>query len=673
MKTEIRQGFTLLETIFASSVLALVIAAAMGSWLLFMHKSNRVNTQANLDLDVRKVVERFRSEVRNASRATMVFYPEKQEPYQAVGFALASDSDGDGLMDMDASGSNILWRQTVVYHVWNQAPSQMRRTVFSNRNNTASYSDYYSQVGKVVAAGNGAGACLNGETAQTFVLFENLFTGKLWHAESTFDGYAANPDTLDPVTFGSLAVGPGAHIVNFTIAGKNPVSTGRRFRLDQLSAGVAGWPLEAELRTSTGVSSTPYFVGPGMAGAAYGLNVSSAADGDKVSLTVYNDAIEECEFIGRGRNVALSNTVVRFDATNPPSGFAQGVYATSLDGQFATAWQGGSQSGDGARSEYFYPTNCTIRIPILSTYVTKDGFGPVFRFYKSLYNGNLSLEYPMFSVVPTPSDGSVPPPTVDTSALYPLMFYQDGVAKASWAACTAQKYVDMRPAQSVRISQGSTLIVSFLVRVTSYKSDCFTTFDMKRSGIPGCWILPSGDSNQVAQASWSSNGLLQVVGKLPTLELMAVGFADGGDYVSHPFDTRSSSGAAKTFAWDADVPTGSSLTLYVRSGNTLSDDGFGITDAPAWANVAAASNGGAVSGGTGRYLQFRAVYGCRRSACFPARAARSASAPAAVRRRVCAGRFSRGTATRSMWILWGTCSKARTAVSSRWMWMVNLW
>ena len=129
-----KKGFTLVETMIALSIMSLAVAAAMGLWILFMYKTHRVNAQVELDMDVRSVIERFRTEVRNTARETIVFYPEQREPYEAVSFALAADDDGDGLMDMDAVGSNILWRQTVVYHVWNHSPYQMRRTVFFNRN-----------------------------------------------------------------------------------------------------------------------------------------------------------------------------------------------------------------------------------------------------------------------------------------------------------------------------------------------------------------------------------------------------------------------------------------------------------------------------------------------------------------------------------------------------------
>ena len=58
-----------------------------------MVKTNKINNQAMLDMDARKVVERFRHEVRNAARETIMFYPENREPYMGLGFALAEDTD----------------------------------------------------------------------------------------------------------------------------------------------------------------------------------------------------------------------------------------------------------------------------------------------------------------------------------------------------------------------------------------------------------------------------------------------------------------------------------------------------------------------------------------------------------------------------------------------------
>ncbi len=634
-----RKGFTLLETIFAVAVFSLLLGMTLGSWLLFMYKSNRVNTQASLDMDVRKVIERFRYELRNTARETVIFYPDDQEPYQAVGFALPG-SGTDGLVEMATGGTNILWRESVVYHVWNHSPHQMRRTVFANRNPNALYADRYGQIAAVVAAGNGASACLAGESASTTVMFENLFTGRLWHASAQFDGYAPTPNTRDRITFGSLSLGPGEHTVSFTVKGKNKAATSQVLRLDRILASVSGWPQEAEWRTTSGAATVPYHVGQNKAGAAYGLVAASVGVGDTLHVTVRNDAIEECEFIGEGRNVTFSNTVVRFDTIDPPSGFAEGTYAVRIDGQFGAEknWSCAEQTGH-YRNDYFKPlTNCVIRIPVMADPtrsatsgepvlygIKKDGYGPVFRLYKSLYNGGLQVLNPSFAVValkdvPTDYNSNLLP-KLDPEERIPLEFWQDGEKKTDWDACVKQRHLELRPAELIRIPMGSTLMLQFQATVTAL-DDRFTRFDVIRYDkpgvcLPGCWIVPEGGTNLLDVFNWQGMSGLELKPFVPTLEFVAVNYADGGEYVSHPFDTKSSTGATKAFAWEADVPAGADLAMFARSGDTLTDDGFGIADAPSWENVPEASNGGGFSGSTGRYVQFRAAFLAQPASQFP--------------------------------------------------------
>jgi len=627
MRKNVKSGFTLLETVIAASIMSMIVVAAVGAWLLFLYKSNRVHEQAILDMDAHKVVELFRHEVRNAARETIMFYPEHQQPYEAIGFALAKDTDNDGLMDMDASGSNILWRQTVIYHVWkrdNETP-QMRRTIFDNRNNEATYADYYQQMASVVSSGSGSAARLAGERSKTEVLFENLFSGKLWHAEAHYDGYAPEANTRETITFGSLPLGPGAHQVDLTITGKHPDASGRRLRIDQMSIGVSGWPMEAEALTYSGAAAQSAFAGPNQAGAAYGLTVATAADGDKISMLLYNDVIEEFEFIGSGRNVSLTNTVVRFDDNFFPSGRPQGAFAAMLDGQYTACWQGGAQTADGARSVYFYPTNCLVRIPIMAPWVNEEGFGPVFRLYKSLYNGDTTILNPHFAIVPTPIDGSAPGPFFPADENIPLEFYQRGSKMNNWDACAKMDYVELRPAQTVRIEQQSTLMLTFEVRIQRYLQDRLTAFRMLRPDLPGCWImLPqtnavSATGNIIVDPDGlSTTNSFQVLtsSQLPLLEAMAVSYADGGEYISHVYDTRTETSVEKTMIWDAEIPSGSDLKLYARSGNTLSNNGFDISDASAWNAVSTMSNGGTVPG-NGRYVQFRAVATAQSSSQFP--------------------------------------------------------
>ena len=635
-----RRGFSLIEMMMAVAILAVVIAMAMGGWSQFSHKAHYANTQAALDTDVRRTIERFRYEMRNSSRKTIIFYPD-EEPYQAISFALPADADGDGLMDMD--GSNLVWRQSVVYHVWNHSPHQIRRTLFNNRNQEASYDDRYDQVAAVVSQGDGSGACLAGEDSSTMVLFENLFTGRLWHATAQYDGYAPVPNTRQRVTFGSLPLSAGEHKINFTIVGRNSAASGRRLRLDRVVASVAGWPFEAEHRTTEGVGGTaPDFVGQGLASAAYGLMAPTSSEGDTLSVTVYNDAIEECLFIGEGRNIAASNTVVRFDETFKPAGtdFQQGVMLTCLDGQFGDGtWKYFEQTGKTLPDEfagssgfaYFNswhwapPSNCVVRIPIMSDTqrdadvvpigygIRSDGYGPVFRLYKSPVNNGLEVLNPSFAIlapddVPTDDNNNLQP-ILRPEDQVPLQFWQNGELKiGGWKDCNqSPRYLELRPEHLVQIPMGATLMLQFQVKVNTPNIDRLVTCKMKEDRqLPGCWSIPADTADLLDEPNWHGQSGLVRHDFIPALMFMTLNHADGGEYISHIYDTKSQ--APKTFEWSADVPAGSTLTLYARSGHALTPDGFNIAGALDWASVSPVSSGGSFVENTGRYVQFRAVF-----------------------------------------------------------------
>ncbi len=634
----VRKGFTLIEMLVAVAVMSLTITAAVGLWIFFMYKTHRARTQAELDMDVRNVIERFRTEVRNTARETIVFYPGQREPYEAVSFALAADDDGDGLMDMDAGGTNILWRQTVVYHVWNRSPYQMRRTLFRNRNPDASYADRYNQVAAVVMSGEGEGACLAGESATTSVMFQNLHTGRLWHATARFDGYAPRPNVSEKITFGSLPLAPGAHTVNFKIVGKNPDASARRLRLDQVSASVSGWPLEAERCRAEGVSAGPRFIGQGLSSAAYGLNAATSAEGDTLSLTLRNDMIEECIFIGEGRNVGLSNTVVRFDTTNAPAPFLDGVYVAKLDGQYKTAWWGSVQAEmnhnldkagrDHANADYrFKPTtNYAVRIPIFGAYVRADGYGPVFRMYKSFYNGGLQIYDPAYALTTNLASPSIE----SDEEWHRLSFWQNGVKKVNWASCVAGG-VDLRPEEPLQlVSAGQGFMFSCRMVPAAPGSDAIRAFDITSAAGKAwtCWAVPGtpAETEEIArQNNWTGFGVQSLcrddssaTAILPGLVCMTVNYAEAGEYTSTVFDTRDEQGTAKTVSWEVDTPPGSTFKLYARGGNTRTADGFGIADATSWQGVGEAADGSGFTGCEGRYVQFRCAFAAQQARTYPA-------------------------------------------------------
>jgi type II secretory pathway pseudopilin PulG len=642
-------GFTIIELCLSVGILALIVGMAMSSWVSFMQKTNRINAQASLDMEARRIIEHFRSEMSKTSRDSIIFYPRNQAPYQAVSFALPSDQDGDGLIDMNPATSNILWRQTIVYHIFNQGskPPQMRRTQFSNRYQGATFEERYAQVERVVASGQGTDATLTGETASMKVMFENLFTGRLWHAEARFDGYAPTANTRERINFGVTPIQAGPQQVTFTVVDKNPLSTGRKIGLDRLAVSASGWFMEAELIPDAATIPKVY-TGIGVASAGYGLLTATSANGQQVSLTLNNDSLEECIFIGEDRNVLFSNTVVRLDTSYVTGGFNDGVICSKLDGQCLKSWDANEQAMADATSLVYWSlsTNfwAVLRIPILSDQVLnaegepneygirKSGFNPVFRLMKSKMNGGVVITHASFVIVPSGNlpansngtiNNSAVGPIIGGGEIIPLQCWQNG-SVTTWSnalprtSAEASQLVEFHNTtrRNITVPMGSTLMLQLEIKVApgSMGANYVELLRMNRTGLPaGSWFKvcssPLEAVNLLTAPNWGSVSPSSF-GYIPFLRSMVVNYPDEGNYISHVFDTGDTENKQKTMSWEALMPSGGggALRMYARSGNSISANGFEIDDASSWATMSPVSDpppAGGVSVGTGRYVQFK--------------------------------------------------------------------
>lgn len=641
-------GITLIELLISVSMLSIVIGIAMTSWISFTQTTNRINSQVSLDMEARSIIENFRSELSKTSRDSIIFYPLNQAPYQAVSFALPSDQDGDGLIDVNPATSNILWCQTIVYHIFNQStkPPQMRRTQFLNRYPAATFDARYAQVAKVVVNGDGAApdVALTGETPSTKVMFENLFTGRLWHAEARFDGYAPTSNTLDRVDFGVAPIDSGVQQITFTVVDKHPLSNGWKIGLDRLIASASGWPLEAEL-IANATSIPKVYAGVGGSSAAYGLLTTTSANGQQMMLTLNNDTIEECLFIGADRNVLFSNTVVRLDTAYTPSGFGSGVLCSKLDGQCLNAWNATEQAmcSLSAVENWSLYTNfwAVIRIPILSDPVLntagepyaygvrKSGFNPVFRLMKSRNNGGIQINNAAFVIIsPTdmPANSSMDPILGSSPEIIPLQCWQNGTV-TTWSNALPRTSADVSQLvefhstanRAISIQTGSTLMLQLEVKVVDGVASPHYAkrLPMNRSSLhTGCWYKLCSSSSEV-NALWQDprweSANPSSSSHLPFLRSMVVNYVDEGSYISHVFDTTDIGNHPKTMTWEALMPSGGGgvFNMYARSGNSISANGFNIEDASAWESISPLANPPPTSGasvGSGRYVQFKTFY-----------------------------------------------------------------
>jgi hypothetical protein len=93
----------------------------------------------------------------------------------------------------------------------------------------------------------------------------------------------------------------------------------------------------------------------------------------------------------------------------------------------------------------------------------------------------------------------------------------------------------------------------------------------------------------------TTNGVLGVADLYTT-------YPTNGTFASQIYDTHLAAPVYSEMDWNADVPTGSSLLMKVRTGNQ--ED---LSDAAPWTNVAAMAVGGYIDPGDYRYVQFQAL------------------------------------------------------------------
>ena len=145
-----QSGYSAVEMVIALAITTLVVASATSGWLYCVRGERMNSTQTELDIAVRNSMENLKHDLRLSSLDKMFFYPPGPGPYPAISFPMAADTNNDGLVEMDATGTNILWASTVIYHVWTGTPNELRKTVFYPRDNTLTPAQCQAQLGSVV-------------------------------------------------------------------------------------------------------------------------------------------------------------------------------------------------------------------------------------------------------------------------------------------------------------------------------------------------------------------------------------------------------------------------------------------------------------------------------------------------------------------------------------------
>ena len=258
-----RCGFTLIEVMIASVISALVLGGVTAGLVNAMRAWRSAGIRSELHMDLEKSMERMRHDLRLSSVGIglMAFYPADAAAYTAISFPLATPGT-NGLLQRDLSG-NIIWDTTVIYHVRPGSPDELIRSIFRPRNPAATPAQLYQQLVDVVSSADLAAvqnATLDGETATSQVIFQNLVNMVFRPPEMSFDGYAPQLGHAGTLNWGSIVLSNGVQELTFTVERKNAASSGYKVGIDRFALSYSGSPREGEMVLPANTRPvSPYF------------------------------------------------------------------------------------------------------------------------------------------------------------------------------------------------------------------------------------------------------------------------------------------------------------------------------------------------------------------------------------------------------------------------------
>lgn len=602
---ESRGGFSLTEILVAVLILALTMAGVIAGWLYVVRGERMNSIQHELDMDVRKSLERLKAELRLSTMDEIYFHPAGVGPYQAISFPMARDDNGDGLVELDED-DRVIWDQTVVYHVWQSTPHQLRRTVFDPRNNELTPAQRQEQLDAVVSAGNGSGTH-NGGHASTTVLFENLFTWQILGKGAVFDAYHPTLNRMVGVNLGSFLLSPGAHSFQFSVIGKNPSSGGHKIGLDSLIVSPSGLEREAEAQTvsaqSGATASADYRSAGGWSG-NYQLLFPASAAGSSLTLAMENDRWEETNF--RGTGSLCDNTIVVFDDSYSPKDFVARLQPPN------TTWLAQDQTLDlesGSTTNQFLK-GCAVRVLVRGGSQPDGGAiqnsGPFnFALFYAASQTRLHITKAYIAEAADPFSYT---PDILPETSRQLFFSgneQVNIPEGSYAIGF------LGSGQSLEIRNDRSYLVSFqVIDAESGYTDARAWTELHPAtetnpAPPGSYVLRGGTnlpSDVLTQVSWAGYPGFETHEKLYSLERIYVLAPSNGTFTSQIADTKLAAPVYQTMTWNSVKPSGTSLGLKIRTGHQPD-----LSDAAAFSNLTAMTSGGAINPGNKRYVQFQAV------------------------------------------------------------------
>ncbi len=592
-------GFSLIEALGAVLILGLTLSAAVASFSYMMRNERRATTQVEMDMDSHLLVEHLRRDLWNTSREMIMVHPEGEGPHLAISFPIIRSVSPQ--VDEE---NRIVWDATVIYHMTDGVPSQVRRTVFSPRDNDLEPEERRRQLVAVVNDGNGD-RTYNSGNARTRDLITNLVDWELNVTGSRFDTYTPSSGRRR-FSLGTALLHAGDNTITFEVDGKNSQNTGsaRHLGIDSLTVTPSGLPREAEwmsVQSSSGSSPVVQNMGTGETWSGNSrLWFPSTTDGDSFTLSFKNDRWEERNFYATGASREdLERAFIEPDNAPP-------TFDLRLDGDEAfwpdsIVWSATEQTRASISTAYLSDG--------IETRIFVRGSDLLDQNNPNFYDGgwihfNGTNVWARFRGVMRVEQAFIAKSAEPTNPDEAWQYIPETRRDFSFDGQPGKNVdfpVESDPADFL-IETDESYIVGFHLSTHTTLDVCWprtwTTEESERGDMPHAYVyVPDVDEEgqDVGEGEWVPSYTVH------GLRELRAGHSPEGIYTSQIIDTGVDNPDYQSFDWTAQVPDGSLLELKVRAGSDRSD----LTGTSDWEGVPVAQAGQAPFA-QGRYAQVRA-------------------------------------------------------------------
>lgn len=600
------RGFTLVEAVGAVALLGITLTASISSLTYVMRNDRFIAAQSELDMDASLLVERLRRDLWRTARDQILVHPPGDGPYQAISFPIVR---GNEPITLNEEG-NIDWDATVVYHLKDGTPSEVRRTVFEPRTELTA-AERALQLANVVADGDGANT-YNSANALTRTLIENPVEWELNISGTRFDAYAPSAGRRF-VSMGTALMADGDNTLTFRTVGKNSANDGesRALGVDMLSASGSSIPREGEWQTVTASQGASPLVDNMGEGEIWSGNsrlwFPATVNDSSFSLAFEHDRWEERNFSGMG--VEAEDIVRTF--IQPETG--PHTFALRLDGN-GTAWTASNQtrntSSGGSTMTNF--SQVAVRVFVRGAdlmdsegfdggWIAFNGTNVWARFARGPWGGGgMHLRQAFIAQSAIMTDPANNPLNIDPASRRVFLFSGSEEIEFPYAVNTLIRESDKL---DFLIEKTNSYVVGMLLTKNTANALQPSVFHDSADTVgPNCGLIlnPSADqaagdfdwsslpatpiSNQWTQWETASTDRVYQTSRIVGLHSLRTGHAPDGLFTSQQINTQLADPGYLSFGWSATQPSNSTLELKVRAWSQ-SDQ----SDAAAWADVPVAT------------------------------------------------------------------------------------